>query len=134
MPRILVAYADLIDGIRSHYARTAGDNGTAAFSAVAAVVILFNLNVSLIIILIDFLADEKLNTTKSIHEHRALLLCAVVVVVIAHWFFAKKTRVYDRRGGARSLSWKRILRFYCIATACNFVGTMLLMVLKVPIG
>jgi hypothetical protein len=116
---ILAAYADLIDGVRSHYARREGDDSSAAYGAVMALSTLFIANVYGA----GFLLNELLNRGHVtlgpwIRSNRGVVILFAILVIAFHWLLAKQTGVYNRRGGPRAPLWAHRFRIYVWLTVC----------------
>lgn len=122
---MLAAYADLMDGVRSHYARREGDDWVAAFSAAMLMSLLLTLNISAFIIILDLLLHHELRVVSWIASNRGVVLPVPIAIAILHVLFAKTQGIYDRRGGPRSLSWARSLRIYVFLTACSIALALL---------
>ena len=131
MTPILDAYADLIDGVRSYYARREGDDSSAAFGAVMALSTLFIANVSGAVSLLNLLLHGGRYTLGPwVRANRGVVLLFAVLVIALHWLLAKQTGVYDRRGTPRAPVWSRRMRMYVCLTACTFFLPVAIVVLR----
>ena len=118
---MLLAYADLIDGLRSYYAKREGDDWAAAFNAAMAAAVLFILNLSAVVMLVDLLINHDLKLVSWLTANRIVLVIISVTIAALHVCFAKLTGVYDRHGGPRNPSWASHLRAYITVTVCTCV-------------
>ncbi len=118
---MLSAYADLIDGARSYYAKKEGDNWAAAFSAAMFLSFLFIVNLSAITALIDLVMNGELAAVPWIDANKTKAVLVLGAICAAHLYFSKISGVYDRRGGPRNPAWRGHMRVYIAATVCNFL-------------
>jgi hypothetical protein len=117
----LAAYADLMDGLRSYYARREGDNVSASFSAVALLSTLFIANISGTVFLTnELLHGGTMTLAPWILANRGAVVLVSLSIVALHWLLAKKTGVYGRRGAARAPDWARRFRVYLWSSVCIF--------------
>jgi hypothetical protein len=131
MIAILTAYADLIDGARSYYARRERDDRSAAYAAVSLFSTLLIANVSAATILIDqLLHGGRYTLAPWVSANRLLIVLFAVLVVALHWLLAKRAGVYDRRGPARTSVWTRRLRIYVWVTAFTFLVPVTIAILQ----
>lgn len=121
LPNVLRIYADLIDGVRSYYARREGDNSAASFSAAMLLSAILALNVVSATIFLDLALYRELRSATWVGAHRGLAALVPTGIAAAHLVFAKVAGVYNRRGSARTASWSGTLRVYVGATILLFV-------------
>jgi len=123
MPQVFSAYGDLMDGLRSWYARKEGDNPYAAFSAVSLLTALLLANLMSTFVLADLLLFPGI--FQSTYRFRALIIVPSAVALMAlHLLFAKKSGIYYRHGGPRSESWSRSASIYIGFTVVYLVFVM----------
>ena len=131
MTPILDAYADLIDGVRSYYARREGDDGSAAFGAVMALSTLFIANVYGAGFLLNLLLHGgRFTLGPWVRANRGGVLLFAILVIASHWLLAKQTGVYDRRGAPRTSVWSRRMRIYVCLTVCTSLLPLAVVVLR----
>lgn len=124
---MLAAYADLIDGVRSHYARREGDDWVASFSATMLLSALMGINVVSLTAGMDILLHQEFTLRIWSREYRAWTLIVAIGIAVLHVLFARYAGVYDRRGGPRSPSWGKRMRAYIAAT----IGTFALVIVAI---
>jgi hypothetical protein len=116
---VLDPYADLIDGMRSYYARREGDDTSAAFGAVMALSTLFIANVSAAVMLLnELLHGGRMTLGPWIRSNRGVVVLFAVLVIGTHWLLAKRSGIFARHGAPRAPLWARRMRAYVWCTVC----------------
>lgn len=118
-------YADMMDGLRSYYAKREGDNSSAAISAALLLALLLAINVASILMLVDVAIHDELKIADWISDNRGVSFLIPAGIAAAHLAFAKVTGVYDRRGQASSPNWALAMKAYIAATATTFCAALL---------
>jgi len=119
---VVTVYAEMMDGLRSHYAQQYGGDGSAVFTAVSLLSTLFIANVSGLVLLIDELLHRgRMTLGWWIDGNRVAVAAFAVLVLMAHWLFAKRVGIYDRHGPVRGTYWRRCFRVYAWSTVCVFL-------------
>lgn len=118
---LLTAYADLIDGVRSHFAKKEGDDWAASFSSAMLFSALCAVNLLGALVLVDLALNGNLESVDWLNSNRLALIGIMIAIGALHLYFARVAGVYDRRGGPRFPGWQRRVKIYAAVTACNFV-------------
>ena len=118
-------YADLLDNIRSYYAAREGDDSSAAFSATMLLAALAAVNLASLSVCVDLIVNRELRVAHWIRTHRPVAILIPIGIACAHFWFAKWSGVYDRRGSRDTKSMPRELWWYLGATALFLLATLL---------
>ena len=118
-------YAELLENIRSYYATREGDDSSAAFSATMLLAALAAVNLASLSVCVDLIVNRELRVAQWIRGHRPIAILIPIGIGCAHFWFAKWSGVYDRRGSRDTKSMPRELWWYLGATALFLLATLL---------
>jgi hypothetical protein len=123
---LVSGYAELLDSIRSYYSAREGDDSNAAFSATMLLTALASVNLACLSVCIDLIVNRELRVAHWVRAHRPIALLVPVGIGCAHFWFAKWSGVYDRRGSRPdATSMPRELWWYLGATVLCLAATLL---------
>ncbi len=93
-------YAELLENIRGYYATREGEDSSAAFSATMLLAALAAVNLASLGVCFDLIVNRELRVAQWILDHRPTTILVPIGIGIgcAHFWFAKWSGVYDRRG------------------------------------
>ena len=118
-------YADLLDNIRSYYATREGDDSNAALSATMLLAALAAVNLASLSVCVDLIVNRELRVAHWIRTHQPVAILIPIGIGCAHFWFAKWSGVYDRRGSRATKSMPSELWWYLGATVLFLLATLL---------
>lgn len=124
--KVIVIYVDLLNGVRSYYARREGDDWIASFSAIMVMTGLLTLNLMAAMIMVESFFFGEPRFSEWVGDHRPTYLLGPLGVAGAHAFLAWKAGIFSRNRPAASSAWPRRLRFYVAATAFLVCAALLM--------
>lgn len=131
---MLTAYVELLDGLRSHYARRERDDWAATFSAAMLLSMLFTLNVAAFVCLADLLLHSDVQSVVRIADEPTVIVSASLIVGALHVLLANQAGIFHRRGGPKSSTLASRMRRYLTLTVCNFTLALVATVVIAPFG
>jgi len=122
--RALSDYADLMGGVRSHFALREGDDWVASFSAVMVMTGLLTINLSAALALFDVWRSGEPVSAGWISHNRGTYVLGALGVAGVHALLGWREGVLLGEAPARSSVWSRRFRFYLAFTACMVAGSL----------
>ncbi len=121
-----------MDGLRSYYARTEGDNADAVSSALCAMSLLMSVNVVCLTAFLDVALHGTFVWVSWISDHKLLALPLPISILVLNYFLAKTFGIYGRRGTQAARNWKPHFISYVVTSALLFVIFLVLAMMLRP--
>ena len=107
-------YIEILDGLRSHYARRLTTKGSAGYQAAMSLSFLFGICTAALLIIIDASFTGGLHVAMWFYDHILLVVAFGILTAWAHVQYAKYWDVYNKIGPPISSSWRSWFVAYCI--------------------
>ena len=107
-------YAEMIDGLRSHYETRTKDKASAGYHAAMSMSFLFGVCAAALCVVVDGALTGELGFVIWAHDHWPLIALFGVGTAWGHVRYAKHRNVYHNVGPPKSSAWRSWFAAYCM--------------------